>query len=391
MVACGLVGVSTGLDRPATALSLALLLAAAIVNTVVAIELALGLTSFRPAGRLPLAIPAIGGMGSIAAMLAIEPLAGLGLGFVVAGVVSWLVRAPTRTEREYSAILTAVAEWLDRRSSSRLAIRAWKPSLLVPVVHTDDLWPALDFLTDLVAPEGSILVAGTGVPDRTPELDRAVGLLRARSLHARATWLTADPGVAVPVALEALKLAAFRPNLLVLRLPPEPLDDRTIATSLFAARQTQVGVVLVGTPADTPVVSGRRTVTLWVRAVPGAWDPLVGYEGRNLDLTLLLGYRLARRWGAELRLVTVVTEPEHRPGAEQFLASLCTLARLPASTVRIGIVGSFEQAVDDLSNSDLDIFGLQPEPDFALARRLVAKARSTCLFVWDSGRESALV
>ena len=86
----------------------------------------------------------------------------------------------------------------------------------------------------------------------------------------------------------------------------------------------------------------------------------------------------------------MVTEPEHRIGAEEFLAKLCALARLPPDTVRQGIVGTFEQAVEDLSNSDLDVFGLQPEPELALARRLVGRARSTCLFVLDSGRESAL-
>jgi hypothetical protein len=47
--------------------------------------------------------------------------------------------------------------------------------------------------------------------------------------------------------------------------------------------------------------------------------------------------------------------------------------------------------VDALSNADLDIFGLQPSPDLELCRRLVGRARSTCLFVLDSGRESALV
>ncbi|MEQ1567096.1 MAG: hypothetical protein ABMA64_15765 [Myxococcota bacterium] len=385
----GLFGAS--LDGAATGLALSLLLAGGLACSVVAIELALGLTSFRPSVQLPLWVPAVGAVGSFAAMLAVGPLAALVLGAVTASLGSWFVRGPARTEREHSAILTATAEWLNRRSTTRLAIRAWKPSLLVPLAQVDELWPALDLLTDLAAPEGAVALAGTGEPDRSADLERAVGLLRARGLHASATWLSVDRRAAVPLALETLRLAAFRPNLLVLRLPQLPDDDPTLAAAAAAARRTQVGVVLIGTPADAPVIGGKRTVTLWVRGVPGVWDPMVGYEGRNLDLTLLLGHRLARRWGAELRLVTVVTEPEHRPGAEQYLASLCTLARLPSSTVRLGIVGSFEQAVDDLSNSDFDVFGLQPEPDFELARRLVARARSTCLFVLDSGRESALV
>ena len=85
-----------------------------------------------------------------------------------------------------------------------------------------------------------------------------------------------------------------------------------------------------------------------------------------------------------------MSEPEQRPGAERFLASLAALARLPRRTFRQVIVGTFEQAVDDLSNADLDVFGLQPVPDLDKGRRLVERARSTCLFVLDSDRESAL-
>ncbi len=38
-----------------------------------------------------------------------------------------------------------------------------------------------------------------------------------------------------------------------------------------------------------------------------------------------------------------------------------------------------------------EVIGLQPEPDFAFVRRMVLLSRSSCLFVVDSGRESALV
>ena len=40
--------------------------------------------------------------------------------------------------------------------------------------------------------------------------------------------------------------------------------------------------------------------------------------------------------------------------------------------------------------ADLNIFGLQPDPNFDTIRRLVEETDSTCMFVRDSGLESAL-
>ncbi|MEQ1507797.1 MAG: hypothetical protein ABMB14_36550, partial [Myxococcota bacterium] len=376
------------IDGAATAWTLALLLTFTAVNTVVAIELSLGLVSFRPSTRPATVIPVIGALGSAIAMLLTHVGGALALTAAALGAVGFLLR-PRRTASEHSALVTAMAEWLARRTASRFAVRAWKPSMLVPFDDADALRPALDLLVSVGLPEGAIRFLGTGAGSAA-DVERVVDAARARGLDADGTWVDAPPGVdPLPVALQTLRVAVFRPNLVVVRLG-DPADDARVAGQVVAARDTDTGVLLIGTPPGMPVIGGRRMITLWVRSIPGRWNPLEGYEGRNLDLTLLLGYRLARRWGSQLRLVTVVTEPEHRIGAEQFLASLCALARLPPDTLRLGIVGTFEQAVDDLSNSDLDVFGLSPEPNLVRVRRLVDRARSTCLFVLDSGRESAL-
>lgn len=376
------------LDGAAIATTLALLFAFTAIDTVVAIELVLGLSSFRPSIKLSRAVPIAGALGCAIAMVLTHPVGAIALSAAVLAGVVYLLR-PGRHGREHSALFAAVGERMARRTSARLAVRAWKPSLVVPVADGDEVRPALDLLADLVLPEGSVRLLGTRA-DVAADVDRLTDALAARGIDAAGATVDAvdDP---TPVALEALQLALFRPNLLAVRLSTDGATDARLLAQVAAARKTKVGAVILGTPPNVPVVGARRTITLWIRGITGQWDPLDGYEGRNLDLTLLLGWRLARRWGSQLRLVTVVSEPGHRLHAEQFLQSLCSLARLPPDTVRLGIVGAFEQAVDDLSNSDLDVFGLQAEPDLARLRGLVGKARSTCLFVLDSGRESALV
>ncbi|PSQ84752.1 MAG: hypothetical protein BRD40_00880, partial [Bacteroidetes bacterium QS_1_65_9] len=52
--------------------------------------------------------------------------------------------------------------------------------------------------------------------------------------------------------------------------------------------------------------------------------------------------------------------------------------------------GSFSDYLAEAPQADLSVFGMLPEPDFDFCRRMVESTRSTCLFVRDSGRESAL-
>ncbi|MCB9627582.1 MAG: hypothetical protein H6725_09450 [Sandaracinaceae bacterium] len=52
--------------------------------------------------------------------------------------------------------------------------------------------------------------------------------------------------------------------------------------------------------------------------------------------------------------------------------------------------GEIEQCLANAPQSDLDIFALPHEPDLSLVQRSVELTRSACLFLGDSGNESAL-
>ena len=137
-------------------------------------------------------------------------------------------------------------------------------------------------------------------------------------------------------------------------------------------------------------LGNRQMVTLWLRVFDGTPQEAFA-RGANLNLTLLMGYRLQRQWGCRLRIVAVVQDAEEEVGARDFLREICDLARLPPEAEQRVLLGTFDQAVESLAGADINIFGLQPEPDFQFVRRMVTQSRSTCLFVVDSGRESALV
>ncbi len=75
--------------------------------------------------------------------------------------------------------------------------------------------------------------------------------------------------------------------------------------------------------------------------------------------------------------------------ARGFLEDLVGLARLHGAAVEAR-AESFESFAAEAPMADVSIFGLGPDPHFGVMRRLVEDTRSTCLFVRDSGQESAL-
>ncbi len=52
--------------------------------------------------------------------------------------------------------------------------------------------------------------------------------------------------------------------------------------------------------------------------------------------------------------------------------------------------GDFSSAVAEMPGADVSIFGLSSEPDVGFIETMVARTGSSCLFVRDSGQESAL-
>jgi hypothetical protein len=109
----------------------------------------------------------------------------------------------------------------------------------------------------------------------------------------------------------------------------------------------------------------------------------------NLDLSLLIAFKLKRNWGGQIRLITVVGDERERAPAQHFLERLIELARLPDAEP-VAVSASFRDYVLEAPRADINLFGLQPVADFDLMRTLVRAMRSSALFVRDSGEESAL-
>jgi hypothetical protein len=147
-----------------------------------------------------------------------------------------------------------------------------------------------------------------------------------------------------------------------------------------------MGIALFGRHSDAGI-GQRAQINVWISDRSPDWE--VSMDIGNLDLPLLIGFKLRRNWDAKMRILTVVQDPSEQAAARDFLETVTDVARMPDTDVIVE-VGEFDRHVSQAPQSDLSIFGMAREPDFAFMRRMPSATHSSCLFIRDSGQESAL-
>ena len=159
-------------------------------------------------------------------------------------------------------------------------------------------------------------------------------------------------------------------------------EPDALAEVVAHARACRMGVVVLvdgGAPMPTP-----RRVAVWLSDRSPRWE--LSMKVANLDLPVLLAYLLTAPNGGVVDLRTTLRDPGDQAAAEAFFADLIELGRLPRAqaSVRVGVWG------EHVADADLHILGL---PDVVDAEALAATQQrlgGVCLFVQDSGQESAL-
>jgi amino acid transporter len=398
MVTGGLVFASLlvrDLNAIAPLITMFFLVTYAMICAAVLIEQSLDLVSFRPRLRIPLWVSFLGLLGSLLAMFIINPTVSFVALVVTLGVYAVLVRrhldAPFEDVR--SGLFVALAEWAAKKVTElpTMQERAWKPNLLVPVESPSDLRGTFLTIQDLTYPQGSVKIVGlpTDGPadDLRDRIDTLTHAFQDRGVFASATVIDAG-GFAdgLRAGMQALRGAFFRPNVVFLRMPDAQTREADYRDIIREADREAVGTLLYA-PHPRAALGQRQTINVWIHDRSPDWR--LALEIGNLDLALLAGYKLSQNWDAHLRLVTALRDPAEEAKARDFLEKLIDLGRFSNATATVGTV-PFSDYLRQAPQADLNIFGLQPEPDFEVIRRLVDTTESTCMFVRDSGRESAL-
>jgi solute carrier family 12 sodium/potassium/chloride transporter 2 len=383
------------LNAVAPLVTLFFLITYAMINIVVIIEQRLGLISYRPLFRIPKWIPYLGLASSIFAMFIINPTVSLLSIIIVFAVYFYLSRQNLETPFEdvRSGLFVSFAEWAAKHTwgMKRMQQRAWKANLMVPVRDIHGLKGNFEFLRNIAKPKGSIKLLGI---EPFTEHSKLAEALEAISTSFRNKGVFSSSAVihtnrftdGINYGNQALQGAFFRPNIIFLNLQDHDDYHNELIPVMREAIRLEIGILLfISHPVA--LLGQRQMINVWVSDRTGNWE--ISWDIGNLDLAILIAYKLKINWGAQIRLITVVDSESEKANAIDFLDRLVNLARLPDTLTEV-FVGCFHEKVKEAPNADLNIFGMDDNLAFDFLQRMTAQTGSSCLFVKDSGHESIL-
>ncbi len=383
------------LNAIAPLVTLFFLITYAMLNVVVIIEQNLGLISFRPLFVVSRWVPWIGLITSVLAMFIINPVLSLisvAVVIVVYGILSQR-KLVTPFEDVRSGLFVSFAEWAAKHTAkiTQRQERAWKPNLLIPFSDPQSIKGVFAFLKNVAFPKGSIKLLGICSKKNESALTQEINKL-SQSFQKRkvfSSWAvirTEKFAEGVNFANQAYRGSFFKPNIVFLNMIDRDSYEQDFLEIMRESERLQLGL-MVYCQHPKSGLGQRQLINVWIRNRSPHWK--ISWDIGNLDLSILVSYKLKKNWVANIRLVTVVDNQEQEEQAKQFMADLIDLARLPKTEIMIH-VGEFNKFILDAPNADLNVFGLAPEPDFEFMEKMVNNTQTTCLFIRDSGQENIL-
>lgn len=383
------------LNAIAPLVTLFFLITYAMINVVVIIEQRLGLISYRPVFKVYKWIPWLGLASSVLAMFIINPTISL-LSISIVFVVYWFLsrqNLETPFEDVRSGLFVSFAEWAAKHTWGMKSMqqRAWKPNLMVPIRDIHGAKGNFQFLRNIAKPKGSIKLLGIEPFSENPGFRDQLAALsesfRKKGVFSSWTVIHSDDfAQGVNYGNQALQGAFFKPNIVFLNLQQHDDYETELRPVIKECIRLEIGVLLY--LAHPKAQLGQRNmINVWVRDRKDNWD--LGWDIGNLDLSILVAYKLKKNWDAQIRLIIVIDDDKEKENAQDFLMTLINLARLPQTLTDVR-VGKFKDIVEVAPSADLNIFGMEGNLHFGFVEEVSAKTGSSCLFVKDSGHESIL-
>lgn len=393
-IAIALVAVLLGnLNAVAIVVTMFFLTVYGTINLVAALEGLSGNPSWRPTIRLHWSLPLLGALGCFAAMMLIQPLAG-----VIALVVElglWFFLARRERKADWGDVRRDIYEALIRWALIRLTrhpmtARNWRPHLLVFVGRIErrlDLvrygsWFGQDrgVLTVCELIPGSLLDLDLDPQQRQQEME---DILRSEGLVAFAQVGVVENVENGIVALaQANGIAGIESNTVLLGWPDESQRLIVFLRNIRKFQRLHQSFILARIKGLPKGREGHLlTVHVW-------WGGLQ----QNGDLMLLLAYLLTRNpeWrGARIRILSLASNPLAKAQTERLLRQLIPEIRIEADIdVKIKEAGvSVREAIHaESAGADVVILGLATpaageEERYAQRLTELADGLPTCFFV----------
>ncbi|UCG27347.1 MAG: hypothetical protein JSV24_10265 [Bacteroidales bacterium] len=385
--ACLAVALLAGdLNALATLITMFFLITYGMTNLVVFIQQSMKIISFRPTFKIPPFISFTGAAGSIIIMFLINPVFSIVAITTIVVLYIWLGRRGLK------------ADWGDIRGgmflvlaerASKLAARfprhqiSWKPDLLLPVDDPKVWTGSLVFIRNIIYPSGSIF-AFTVTDKNTTETEKALNELlepiQNQNILVNSTIIEDNTFLhGAKLVIQTLNAGALRPNTLFLTIGKSDGKDYIIKELLNHSGKFNMGTIILRKHQDLGF-GRQKNVNLWLRD-----------KSPNWHLAMLIALQLIQNWDGRLHLITSTTNESDIGRLYRFLENISDQARLPSLTEFLVLTGDFEDNLIKAPRSDINIFGMPEDPDFNFMRESAERIKSSCIYVKDSGTESALI
>ncbi len=367
----------------------------AMLNVVVIIEQKLGLISFRPQFKVHWVIPWIGLTSSLFAMFIINPVISLVSWALVFVVYSVLSRSDLETPFEdvRSGLFSSFAEWAAKHTAGQNTKqeRSWKPNLLVPTTDSATVYGSYALIKDIAYPKGSAALMGVTSEKESEVLEKALypiteAFQKDNVFSSWAIMRTEKFAEGVNFGNQALNGAFFKPNIIFLNALEKEESLVDYPAIVEEAKRLNLGILLY-VPHPRANLGQQQRVNIWIKPKTPNWkiDDGIG----NIDLSMLIAYKLKQNWNASVKLLTVVQDKDQVKKAKRFLKNLIEQARLPMYETAV-VHGNFMEEIAIAAHADLNIMGVSDNFTLAETKNIMEKSKTSCLFVLDSGNENVL-
>jgi amino acid transporter len=365
-----------------------------MINLVLFIEQRLKMISFRPVFHISSWVPVVGTLSSLIAILIINPITGLvAISFVLA-IYIYLDYKHLNTpwETVHSGIFVSIANWAAKKvflGEYSHFKRSWKPDLLVPVERSTQLEGYFRPILALTYPQGSVQVAGFYQNEMDEDRKVTKALIKdfqRENLFATSSMIESREFISgLRTCISVMKGSIFCPNTIFTSIENRTQDE--LSEIVQMAKRNSLGVVFMAWHPESRL--GReRQVNLWIRDQYPDWR--LGLKLANLDYAVLMSYQLKKNWNARIRTICVVKEEAHKDMARNFIIKLLKYARMPRDFEVLVEAGDIGEYLKKAPMADINIMGLSEQVEKKTLEDIVCKTGTSCLFVLDSGQESAL-
>jgi len=358
-----------------------------MLNLVVFIQQGMKIISFRPTFRIPRFVPLLGAVGCVFMMFLINPIFSIIAIVTIVSLYLWLAKKGLDTPWGdiRGGLFLVIAERASRLSAKfpRHQI-TWKPDLLLPI-EDPEVWAGpLLFIRNITYPSGSIFgftIKNENIRKTEASLKELLTPLRDQGILVNSVVLEDEDFLhGARLVIQTLRGGAFRPNILFLTLGDDKRNDKVIDELVSQATKNEMGTIILR-QHPRMAFGMMQNINLWLRD-----------KSPNWHLAMLITLQLQSNWEGKINLVTVGHDHRDEKRLYRFLEMLSDQARLPSMTEFHVLVGPFKEQIDSAPRADINIFGMAPDKiQFDFIREVPELTRSSCIFVKDSGKESALV